>query len=187
MAAETIETRTTLYIGDLDWWLNCADAARNHHAQNYDRGSVTANPLNTPPWTERHFELGRSRAGAFTKDRRIRAAWLRFSADERRVLCAHYRHARWPLGARHLSICERPIGDNESLYMPGAALFLAGLASPDGKRLGQLLDAIQRRPADEVVVQARERACRAVLAAHRTWFGGQELAATAEASTWLEA
>lgn len=176
-------TRTTLYVADLDWWINCADSERNFHGQTYERGSITSNPLNTPPWTERHFEVGRSGHGAFTKDRRIRVGWLRFSPTERVLLQAHYMHARWPLGAHHVSLCTRPIGDNESLYMPGAALYLSQVADEDGAEIRKLLDALQRKPSAPVITKALDRARAAVEAAHATWFGQAE----AEAQAWMEA
>ncbi len=171
--------KPVLYVSCIDWWLNCSDAERNYHAQQYERGSFTANPLNTPPWTERHFELGRAGGGAFTKDRRVRLGWLRFNPAERSLMAAHYKHARWPLGAHHVSLCTRPIGDNESLYMPGAALYLALEAG----ELGELLDALQRKPSAAVVGRAVERAREGVQAAHGTWFGQ----ADAEALSWMEA
>jgi hypothetical protein len=182
-AAQKVGFKTTLYVGALDWWLNCVDSERGIHAQNYERfgsGGTANNPLNTPPWDARHFEVGAGHAGSISRDRMIRRYWLALAPDKRQVLRAHYAHGRWPLGADVLSIHTRNSGgDREGATMPGAALFLATSAGT----LGEVLDACQRRPGASVVTVAREAAIDAVVTAHTAYARIE----AAESEDWLGA
>jgi hypothetical protein len=185
--AALIETeRRLLYLNDLDWLLNCLDADSRFHAQGYEPSSIRSNPLNTPPWTSRHFEVGKPRVGAVTRGRRVRRFWLGLSGEDQTLLAAHYSHGKWPVATTEcLSIFRRPIGDDQSVFMPGATLFLAYRAhiTKQNDRLGKLLDACQRNTSAPVIIEAKARAVKAVTAAHEAYL---KLEAD-EAQAWLVA
>jgi hypothetical protein len=168
-----------LYNFELDWWLNCRDAmcgvkssfggqiavieSGGEHAQNLDEAGCYRHPFNDSQVIDTKHER------AFGMDRRLRRRWILLRESDvgngtqhERVLLAHYTAScpsetngdgrqKWPKGV-----------ESRLAQWAGVAIMLTPVEK--NKRV-KLLMACQRGD-DAAIQEARNRAERAVRAAH---------------------
>jgi hypothetical protein len=182
-------TDRELWSHELDWWLNCRDAACGYRSSfaaqvaAIERGNATSSSaigddgLYVQPYHDGQVGIGPVREAAFAIDRKMVRRWRWLAQQTRDVLFAHYTGAcpvevkgrlgrsRWALGI------EARLG-----RLAGVAVLLSR-----GEKLAKVLAACERGD-DEALKGLRARADTAIRTAHAAYY---EIQAT-EAERYAE-
>lgn len=128
-----------LYSHELDWWLNCRDAACGFRSSmsgtvaTIERGGHSGGGGSTDaagsyihPYHDGQTSFGKGQSVAFARDRKMRRRWQHLSDRAQTVFAVHYTGA-WPSGSNDSDARQRwPLGVESRLgQMAAVTLYLA--------------------------------------------------------------
>lgn len=162
-----------LWDANLDWLLNCSSSAMGQRGTTaaviaaIERGGASGS-CNLDELMLERIGYGQGGTNAVTRERRLRHRWAVLPTEHARVLAVHYAPRRaGDKAEQHVGFCARV-----------AVVFAA-----DPAALLRACDRVTDGGAADTRREARERAEKAVRAAHRAW----RTTAIVEAKAWAEA